>query len=287
MKPSDIELFTKSSSGTGRDENDKRNSLREAILVDGFNGKTQEFFTDGEYGADWKRVSEAFREGVESLGGEGPTMVKRMGGRKHNYDFLVRRGEEHKVEFKFGGKSVDTLPEYFNPAADKPFHSQLYASFFYKNYLPQIAAMCGVDVPSEDVYMKAIHKNTSKLEFFEALKRCEDDPEIAKRKSRIVNDSIIAFLEKERNNTNLEALTEEFRRSQSGKKFMIYSSDKFYHDKIDDSELVATGVKEIRNGNVLVIRSANPNTEHHMLLRWKNHKGVLFPAWQISMLRAK
>ena len=257
------------------------------MLVDGFNGKTKEFFADPEYGQGWIELEKSFREGVESLGSEGPITVKRMGGRKHNYDFLVTRGEEHKVEFKFGGLSVDSLPEYFNPAADKPFHSMLYASFFYKNYLPQIAALCGVDLPSEDVYMKAIHKNTSKLEFFEALKRCEENPEIAQRKSTIVNESITAFLQAEMNNTNLAALTEEFQRSQSGKKFMIFNSGKFYHDKIDETELIATGVKEIRNGNVLVIRSANPKTEHHMLLRWKNHKGVLFPAWQISMRRAK
>jgi hypothetical protein len=287
MKCSDIELFTKSSSGTGRDENDKRNSLREAILSDGFNGKTAEFFDDPVYGQAWKDLDKAFREAVESLGGEGPVTVKRMGGRKHNYDFLVRRSEDHKVEFKFGGLSVDSLPEYFNPSADKPFHSTVYASFFYHNYLPQIAALCGVDLPSEDVYLKAIHKNSSKLEFFNALKKCEDDPEKAKQKSRIVNESIAAFLEKERESTNLKALTEEFQRSQSGKKFMIYNSGKFYHDKIEETELIATGVKEIRNGNVLVINSANPKTEHHMLLRWKNHKGVLFPAWQISMRRAK
>ena len=287
MIPSDIELFTKSASGSGRGENDARNALREAMLVDSFNGKTTQFFEDPQYGDAWKELDRVFREAVETLGGEGPITVKRMGGRKYNYDFMVIRDEEHKVEFKFGGTSVDSLPEFFNPPASKQFHLIMYAVYFYQNYLHRIATLCGIEVPEEEVYMKEIHKNASKHPFFVALKERESDKDFYKQKSDIVRESITAFLEYVKDTTNLPLLTSEFQRSQSGKKFMIYESGKFYHDQIKDAELIAESVVGVRNGNVLVIQSADPNTQHHMLLRWKNHLGVLFPAWQISMRRSK
>jgi hypothetical protein len=90
-----------------------------------------------------------------------------------------------------------------------------------------------------------------------------------------------------KDSTKLDVLTAEFMRSQSGKRFLIFSDGKFHHDQISDAELTAKSVVGVRNGNLLVIQSEEPRTTHEMLLRWKNHLGVLFPAWQISMKRAK
>ena len=39
----------------------------------------------------------------------------------------------------------------------------------------------------------------------------------------------------------------------------------------------------IRNGNVIEVQSGP--TLYRLLLRWRNHKGILNPAWQISMKR--
>ena len=37
--------------------------------------------------------------------------------------------------------------------------------------------------------------------------------------------------------------------------------------------------------NTVILTNKNKTVEYHMLLRWKNHAGVLFPAWQIKFKR--
>lgn len=39
----------------------------------------------------------------------------------------------------------------------------------------------------------------------------------------------------------------------------------------------------IKNGNILELKTSN--NIYRLLLRWRNHKGILNPAWQISMKR--
>jgi len=289
MTPSDITLFTVSSVGRGRDTNDAANKTREKILLDGFNGKTVEMFEDPTYGVDWRRIATLFADALATLGGEGPITVKAMGGRGYNYDFAVTRGDcKHKVEFKFGGTSVQSIPEFFNPAANKPFHDRLYADFFYDNHLSEIAGLYGLVPPPKSEYMKEIHKNSSRHKFFVEFRAAEAaHPEHYSAKGKLVAASVKAYLEAMKDTTKLEALTSEFMRSQSGKRFLIFSDGKFHHDQISDAELTAKNVVGVRNGNLLVIQSEEPRTTHEMLLRWKNHLGVLFPAWQISMRRSK
>lgn len=287
MTPSDILLFTSSSSGTGRDNNDKSNKIRESILFEGFYGRTESMFTDPLYGNDWRKLAEDFKTALNELGGSGPITLKSKGGRTFNYDFLVKRDDcEHKVEFKFGGTSVQTLPEFFNPAANKPFHDELYANMFYDEHLTAITTLYGLVPPPKTDYIKEIYKNKSSHPFFTELKDAEKSHmELYSQKRTLVAASIKAYLEKVKDTTKLDALTSEFMRSQSGKRFLIYNEGKFYHDRISDAELTAKSVVGVRNGNILVIQSEQPNTTHEMLLRWKNHLGVLFPAWQISMRR--
>ena len=289
MPPSDITLFTASSTGRGRDSNDAANKTREKILLDSFNGKTADMLMDPTYGEDWRRIAELFAAALAELGGEGPITVKAMGGRGYNYDFAVTRGDcKHKVEFKFGGTSVQSIPEFFNPAANKPFHDRLYADFFYENHLAEIAALYGLVLPPKNEYMKEIHRNSSRHKFFVEFRAAEAaHPEHYSAKGKLVAASVRAYLELAKDSTKLDVLTAEFMRSQRGKRFLIFSGGKFHHDQISDAELTAKSVVGIRNGNLLVIQSEAPGTTHEMLLRWKNHLGVLFPAWQISMRRAK
>jgi hypothetical protein len=37
----------------------------------------------------------------------------------------------------------------------------------------------------------------------------------------------------------------------------------------------------VRNGNTIMLGTATHTLK--LLLRWKNHKGILYPAWQISL----
>lgn len=286
----DINLFTQSGAGTGRNANDANNKKREEILVGLFNGKFTEFLADSR----WSTLKAAFHQALEHIAVAGGlsapfdiTVIKK-GGRGYNYDFLaIINGREFRVEFKSGGTSVTDIPEYFNPAADKPFHSELYARFFYQKYLPQIVALKPeLVLPSEDAYMAEIHKNSSRVEFFKKLKEAETDAEFYKQKSAIVKASINAFLLAQMESTNLAAITAEFQRSQENKWFLLYEAGVFRHDQIKPEELIASSVAGIRNGNKLIIQSAAPGTRHEMLLRWKNHLGILYPAWQIDMKRS-
>jgi len=157
---------------------------------------------------------------------------------------------------------------------------------FYDEHLPAIATLYGLTPPPKPEYLKEIYKNVSKHPFFVSFREAESSrKELYSQKRTLVAASIKTYLEKVKDITNLDALTTEFMRSQSGKRFLIYNGGKFHHDRISDAELTAKSVVGIRNGNTLIIQSAEPNTTHEMLLRWKNHLGILFPAWQISMRR--
>jgi hypothetical protein len=304
LSKTDILLFSQSS-GTGREENDKRNKQREFVLTELFAKRCDAFCSDPTYGVAWTQLKTEFTAALqhmatlEGLAGATCVKVEQKGGRSFNYDFTVtyRTSErEHAVhvEFKYGGTSVDSLPEFFNPAADKPFHAELYASSYYKTTLPQVAALYGITVPlpSEADYVKHIHKNKPSLPFLIALdaaERADEDRSATSKyaqKRALVAASIEAFLEQSIDSTNFAEIQAELKRSQTKKRYLIYSNKTFYHDALKAGELELEQTAYIKNGNTLVIQTKEPGTRIAMLLRWKNHLGVLFPAWQISMTRA-
>lgn len=299
----DILLFTSPATGSGRDENDKRNKLREHILVELFHGRCEALCADPVHGLHWRELRDAFRAALvdmshlEGLENVVETKLVPKGGRGYNYDFLVtfKTAETSKdvcVEFKFGGTSVDSLPEFFNPAADKPFHPILYAAFYYKNYLAQVAALYGITVPlpTEADYLKAIHKNTPSIPFLKALdaaERADEDRSATskyKQKQQIVAASIHAYLEQVLFDTAFDTIQSELQRSQGNKRFLIYSGGKFHHDALRPDELELDQTVYVKNRNTLIVHTKSGG-HIAMLLRWKNHLGVLFPAWQISLSR--
>lgn len=288
LKVEEIKLF-ESSKGQGRDTNDERNKRREKILYDTHTGLTENFFQDPIYGMGWKEIGIKFNEAKKDImKSKGPYTLKQKGGRSFNSDYEISdESKKINLEFKFGGTSVDSIPEFFNPAADKPFHPEFYARFFYQKYLPKLVELYGLtDMPSEAIYMKEIYKNKSKIPFFKSFYDKDDlKSPLYKQKREIVAESITEFLTLYKDQTNLETLTAELQRSQENKHFLLYEDGKFYHDEIKPSELIAESVLPIRNGNLLVIQMKEPGTKIEMLLRWKNRLGILLPAWQISMTR--
>jgi hypothetical protein len=61
----------------------------------------------------------------------------------------------------------------------------------------------------------------------------------------------------------------------------MWKSGKFSNDRISiGTQLEYKGIK---NNNTIVVEDVERLQEYHLLLRWKNHKGVLNPAWQISL----
>lgn len=304
LSNTDILLFSQSS-GFGREENDKRNKQREFVLVKLFWGSCDEFCSDPTYGPAWTQLKTDFLAALWHMatleGLSDPVLyhLTSKGGRGNNYDFAVKyrtsEGEhESHVEFKYGGTSVDSIPEFFNPAADKPFHAELYAPYYYKTTLPEVAALYGITepLPSEADYVKHIHKNKPSLPFLVALDAAERADEDRSPKSKyaqkraLVAASIQSYLENALDSTNFAAIEAELKRSQGKKRYLLYSNKNFHHDALKPEELELEHTAYIKNGNTLVIQTKEPGTHIAMLLRWKNHLGVLFPAWQISMARA-
>ena len=73
---------------------------------------------------------------------------------------------------------------------------------------------------------------------------------------------------------------------------MLWNNEQFYLDSISEDEINIVPEKILKIGknklhNTLIIKTKNNKTEYHLLLRWKNHAGVLFPAWQIKFIRSK
>jgi hypothetical protein len=310
-----ILLFTDSAAGGGRETNDKKNKDREQLLGSLLTNTFHD--ADAVHGPAWQTLRAQWEAALLRCGpsvgtpvGVPVVSVEAKGGRGFNYDFeasYIGSAASAKIEFKFGGTTVSSLPEFFNPAADKPFHSRLYADFFYDG--DSLDTICDLyeiprsEKPTKDEYLKAIHASCSKLPFFARLKAAEE-AEIAvevpvgaledgkKKKVRPLYDakaaishkSIQAFLKEYQHTTDLAALTAEFQRSQADKQFLLYSGGAFHHDRLLPGELVADSVKGVV-GDYLVIQTAVPTTTIKMLLRWKNHQGILFPAWQISLVR--
>ena len=300
MKLDDIDAFTAGAThGGGRGQNDANNKTREAILESINSAEVTEFCADPVKGPLWTHIRMKWRQVLIRLGKTFPRSIQQMGGRNHNYDFLVSypplssavEGQTVKIEFKYGTDSLTDLPQFLNLGADKPIHSQTYAHFFYHgDYLTRITALYSITepIPSYSIYEHEVKKNSSKNPFFIQLKEAEAlQPEHYKAKGSIVAESISAYLESVAGSTNLDVLTAEFQRTQNDKVYVMYdpSTQTFTTDRIVPAELVAVSVKGVRKGNVLVIQTAHPTTTLEMLLRWKNHNGILFPAWQISMKR--
>ena len=289
MDPADLALFN--APAGGRSANDANNKKREHMILAILNNDPR------VAGAEWDGLRDRLNAWVAvkktelGLPPEAPHRAIRRAGRRYNWDFDLQVAEHTlKCEFKFGATSVDSLPEFFNPAANYDFHEgDHYARFFYRNYLQRVCDIYGVPLTlSEDEYWRKVHGTSKALRLFQALYNAETNgtAEQKAQKKVIVDESIKAWLEAVKDKTNIATITAAFQASQTGKRFLLCSANEFCSDQIHPEELVITGVIGVRLGKYLVLQSAKEGTTHEMLLRWKNHAGILYPAWQISMKRA-
>jgi hypothetical protein len=280
-----MELFN--TAGENRGNNDANNKAREDFLVslyDSIEPSHQE-------------LRQKWQEFLKTLCVDPYTrvVVKKRGGRSANYDFDISYFmndalvKHVKAEFKHNSDSIAKLPEYFSPAADKPYIPRLYADFFYE-FLDRICAVypeVAAHKPERGVYLRLVHGNDyDRHPFFRTLYDMEKagTPEQAKQKQNIVKESIRSYLTEFSSTLNLSTLSSDIRERQSGKVFILWNLREFKSDFIREDEMEITHVEQIKNGNV-VIAVSKAGTNHNMLLRWKNHLGILYPAWQISLTR--
>jgi hypothetical protein len=290
MSVSDIKTFFAKSS---RGENDTANKIREKIL-NVITNPPQAYLDDAEWGNSWQCVHNQWTQVLKELNSTIPYTSTKMtvkGGRGFNYDGIVMYYNEAtlvntvKIEFKYGCTCINALPQFLSLQACTPWFPETYDSFYYDKYLPEyLACDTGITAkkPSKEDYVKQAKSTVYSITpFFEQLKNRESFFKAAKNK--IVNASITDYLTRFGKTLDIAAFSEKVKSSQTDKIYLLWSNEKFHVDRLNESEMTDMTFHSIKNGNTILIQSGN--TMYELLLRWRNHKGILNPAWQIKMKR--
>ena len=268
-------------------DNDAANKRREAFLATLYD-------TDipADSPAQLRQLHTAWQATVKSLC---PTefatvKVSPAGGRNKNYDFQLEYTNadgsivhSQKAEFKHGAASIEAQPQFLSLASKDLRFPVSYAEFYYDNFL---ARYCETDTgilvspPDRETYLKAVHSaNYDGHPFFRCL---YDREETAKKaKAAVVDESIRAYLTAYADNCDLTHLAVLMTAKQDGKAFLMWDMTKFHVGYLTAADLTPTKFCGVRNGNTIILATATHILK--LLLRWKNHKGVLYPAWQIGL----
>jgi len=286
LKESDINLFFNMSS---RGANSKNNHIRELILVE-LSTRPYVWIYSPCYGNKWYKVYIEWKKVIEQICNTSidDISVVLAGGRKNNYDFslsyydLNNKPVTRLIEFKFNCQSINRLPQFINLPEKFGLFKDLYAEFFYDNYLLRILRLINIDtLPPKDWYLNHVYTaNYSCGKPFPQLKAIDaNESTIQTLKSEIVNLSIKEYLALYVDTFDIPKLMDKIEQTQAGKAYILWYQDRFYIDylKVPDGNVV-----NIANNNTVVIKDPT-GAELRVLLRWKNHKGVLYPAYQISV----
>jgi len=296
-----ITAFEKSAT-KGRGNNDANNKSREEVIKGLISGSIPaEFFADPEYGSKWTDLRTALFAKLPELysGPYSRLEIVQRAGRNYNYDFymtyfdgLNTQIHDVKLEFKFGAKSIGQIPQFYQKNTNWEIIKDAergvigYHEYFYDNHLDEILQIARVEFPDissvekmgRDIYVKLVMRTDHECHpFFGYLRNTE-----CSKQKAVVKKSIAEFLKTYGNNVDLAAFATTIQATQESKKYLLYDpvTRAFYVESVDlmNGTLVYNGVKR---GNSIVI-----TTEKYvfgLLLRWKNHQGVLNPAWQVSV----
>lgn len=290
---SDIATFFHTST---RDENDATNKVREKVLKVICN-PPKEYLESPEFGNSWRIVQQAWNNALKTIAEKTEipvytsTQINIKGGRGFNYDADVLYYNEtnlvanRKIEFKNGGSSIGDLPQFLSLQAKVGLFAKTYDTFWYENYLDAYLA-CDADItqpkPSLEIYLKSVTSTKYTITpFFAQLK--SRDLFFQKEKNDVVNTSITEYLTKYGHTIDIAAFSEKVKATQRGKHVLLWCKGAFCLDEILEEEMSGMSFDSIKNGNVLVLKAGT--TRVNLLLRWRNHKGILNPAWQISLKR--
>jgi hypothetical protein len=290
IDPSMITTFFKTST---RDNNDATNAIRERII-----GclSTSPFLDDPIHGPAWRTLVTAWDAAVREVAEKTQVpaydrvTVSMKGGRGYHYDadlqFHTSDGIVLRmIEFKYGATQVTSLPQFLSLQAKFPMFEVTYDAFYYDYFLDRYLGcdegLTETKLSRED-YLHRVTATTYHVPFFQQLKERED---VAKQeKNRVVNESITAYLETHGPSMNLTRFSEKLQESQTGKIYLLWSKGAFHVDVRALSKEESLTYHGIKGGNVLQIQQGG--IQYHLLLRWRNHKGILNPAWQIKLVRS-
>ena len=293
IKEDDILLFFNKST---KNDNDSVNKTREYIILCLCNSKIPpHWFLDSPNSDKWNILNTELFNFIDSIKPNNGVFIGalHMAGRKNNYDFIFQFTSGNvKVEFKYGAQEISDCPQFLSVSSNNFISpgSPDYAEFFYDNYIPKIIESYEsifnepLLIPSKGYYMKNIYKNEVPNPFFIQLKNGEENPEFKKIKNELTSNSIDDFL-KNHLKLNFNLLETKIKESQDNKIYMLWDQESFNKSELFSSEIIPKF--ELKNNgtkgaNTIIVKTFN-DSEYHMLLRWKNHRGILYPAWQISV----
>ena len=283
-----------------RANNDMNNKLREAFFIACRMPGNETIFEDPTYGSDCVEIREKFENKLKELGEYDSYTVKQMAGRKYNYDFLLeleKGGEkkEIKLEFKFNAKSIVAIPQFIQKNTTWELFDTKYHDHFYDGpYLSEIVALNDgtsmaspfVPIPPREEYMKHIMKTSYDCHpFFKYLKDTEGSNK--EPKNAIVKQSIADYLAQHAHYMNIDVFKQTLIETQSNKEYLLYDPNtcQFHLDRMDIMDLESLAFDRVERKNTIVLKTEK--NEYHLLLRWKNHQGILNSAWQVSIRQHK
>ena len=226
----------------------------------------------------------------KKAGGKKAGGKKAGGGRGNNHDFIFEYlsadgtvVHTQKVEFKQGAKTIEKQPQILSLASKSLNFPLTYAEFYYDNFLKRYCETdTGINIapPPREIYLKIIYQD--KYDSHPFFKCIYDREETAKKaKAAIVNKSISTYLAAYADKCDLTQLNTLMIEKQKDKAFLLWDMSTFHVKRLTTENLTPIANRGVSRGNTIDITTATHVLK--LLLRWKNHKGVLFPAWQISL----
>ena len=288
-----------------RSTNDAINKIRERVL-EHIISPPIEYLQDTDYGHLWQHVHNEWNAIISKLIDKDSAYsychleLNLLAGRGNNHDAnLICRHKSStvdkiiKIEFKYGAKSICSIPQFLSLQTNQPtlkMFDEPYDVFYYNHYIDSYIACDpgGITEPKPqlDIYLKCVRSTDYTIHpFFTQLK--EREPIAKLNKNKVVNDSIRDYLRQHAHSIDTTQLTQKIIQTQQDKIYLLWSNQKFHIDEIHIDSMRHIEFSSISDkGNVIILRSGSGiGIGLHMLLRWRNHKGILNPAWQISMKR--
>jgi len=218
-------------------------------------------------------------------------VVVRTGGRgaHSDFEFWYYDGDmlvgTAKAEYKYGANNMNKLPQILSLAAKFPLVQETFDVYWYYHGYDTYRA-CDPSIkepkPTLEEYVKIVTNVDASIH--PAIQELRDQEEnFKKEKKKVVDRVITKFLNEYRHTINLSLLSEKLKKTQTGKIYLLWNDGKFHMDEIKEEEMTNLVFDSIKNGNTLLLKSGN--TFYHALLRWRNHQGILNPAWQIKLTR--
>jgi hypothetical protein len=301
---SDIALFYTDSPEEGESIYDKRtqngslNNRRENVLL--FIANRRELPKEYAQDPNWVHLHTELHKVLSNYYDASNQMewnvlfVKRAG-RMYNYDFeFTSRTTVVKYEFKYCTHSprIDALPQIYQGACSTTniFNDEFvsFDEYYYENGLSNYCKIVSLvdktnplPLVNKPTYLKHVKNANSTHPFFVCLK--SQYSKNVDEKNAIVNHSIEEYLKQCQTHVNLDAVSNLLQK-QKDKTYLMWhpKTRQFYTEQIPENELTITRVSHITKNTIVFIADTY---SYSFLLRWKNGKGILNPAWQISVVR--